>query len=282
MGVEEGQGHQSSGKGDESAAATHPAVVGRVQKDRKGPYPGQYRTSQESRPFRCRCRNGTGYSSPLAGRVQLTVRRLRRSGADIIYNKVYQILRSNGLVTASPAKSKQRKWVRYERLYSNAMWHTDWHTMKDPRMKGLNLITYLDDASRCVTGAALFEEATSENAVLVLRQAVGRFGVPATILSDNGSCFVGRGGRKKLTGSWMPTIFEQELLALDIALINSRPYHPQTNGKLERFHQSGDRDMALCQSCRLYRILQHRQVALGAGHRQLRDSDAGIPQQGRH
>ena len=37
--------------------------------------------------------------------------------------------------------------------------------MKDPRMKDLNLITYLDNASRCVTGAALFRETTSENAV---------------------------------------------------------------------------------------------------------------------
>ena len=113
--------------------------------------------------------------------VQLTVRRLRKSGSDISYSKVCRILKSNDLVTASPAKSRQRKWVRYERLYSNAMWHTDWHTMKDPRMEGLNLITYLDDASRCVTGAALFGEATSENAVMVLRQAVDRFGVPATI-----------------------------------------------------------------------------------------------------
>ena len=64
-------------------------------------------------------------------------------------------------------------------------------------MKGMNLITYLDDASRCVTGAALFKEAASENAVTVLRQAISRFGVPATILSDNGSCFVGVRGRKK-------------------------------------------------------------------------------------
>ena len=102
----------------------------------------------------------------------------------------------------SPTKSKQRKWVRYERLYSNAMWHTDWHAMKDTRMKGLNLITYLDDASRCVTGDALFREATSENAVIALRQAIAKFGVPATILSDNGSCFVGRGGRKKHAGPW--------------------------------------------------------------------------------
>ena len=170
--------------------------------------------------------------------VQMTVRRLRRDGCDISYARVYAILKSHDLVTASPAKSKQRKWVRYERLYSNAMWHTDWHVMKDTRMKGLNLITYLDDASRCVTGAALFKEATSENAVIVLRQAIGRFGVPATILSDNGSCFVGARGRKKSSGTWTPTLFEDELLTLNIGLINSRPYHPQTNGKLERFHRS--------------------------------------------
>ena len=170
--------------------------------------------------------------------VLRTTRRLREKGHDISYSRAYQIMKSNGLVVDSPAKSKRRKWVRYERLYSNAMWHTDWHAMKDSRMKDLNLITYLDDASRCVTGAALFQEATSANAVAVLRQAINRFGVPATILSDNGSCFVGRGGRKKPTGNWTPTLFENELLDLDIGLINSRPYHPQTNGKLERFHRS--------------------------------------------
>ena len=90
----------------------------------------------------------------------------------------------------------------------------------------------------CPTGTALFQEATSGNAVAVLRQAVGRFGVPATILSDSGSCFVGRGGRKKPTGNWTPTLFENELLNLGIGLISSRSYHPQTNGRLERFHRS--------------------------------------------
>ena len=170
--------------------------------------------------------------------VVRTAKRLRKEGHDISHHRAYGIMKSAGLVTDSPAKLRQRKWVRYERLYSNAMWHTDWHIMKDPRMRGLNLITYLDDASRCVTGAALFREATSKNAVTVLRQAIGRFGMPATILSDNGSCFVGAGGRKKPKGTWTPTLFENELLSLDIGLINSRPYHPQTNGKLERFHRS--------------------------------------------
>ena len=213
--------------------------------------------------------------------VQLTVRRLRKSGSDISYSKVCRILKSNDLVTASPAKSRQRKWVRYERLYSNAMWHTDWHTMKDPRMEGLNLITYLDDASRCVTGAALFQEATSENAVMVLRQAVDRFGVPATILSDNGSCFVGRGGRKRPAGSWTPTLFEDELLALNIVLDQLTAIPPTDQRQAGAIpSECRGRDMALCQSCRLYRILQHRQATLGSGHRQLRDSDAGLSQQG--
>ncbi len=162
-----------------------------------------------------------------------------RKNHDISYGRVYRILKKNGMVTASAAKSRRRKWVRYERLYANAMWHTDWHVMKDPRFHAYNLITYLDDASRCVTGAALFEHATSENAVLLLGLAIRRFGAPATILSDNGSCFVGQNGRKKgPMGTWQPTVFEEELLGRGIALINSRPYHPQTNGKLERFHRS--------------------------------------------
>ena len=71
----------------------------------------------------------------------------------------------------------------------------------------------------------------------VLRQAIKRFGTPATILSDNGSCFVGV-RRKEPKRSWQPTAFESELLDRGIELINSRPYHPQTNGKLKRFHRS--------------------------------------------
>ena len=70
--------------------------------------------------------------------------------------------------------------------------------MEDPRFRGLNLITYLDDAFRCATGTRLFKEVTSENAVVALRQ-VSEFGAPATVLSENGSCFVGRGGHKKPT-----------------------------------------------------------------------------------
>ncbi len=118
--------------------------------------------------------------------------RLLRKSSHISYHTVYQIMKSNGLARLSPEKSKKRKYVRYERLYSNAMWHVDWHVMKDPRLKGLQLVAYLDDASRCITGFGLFDSATSQNTVAVLRKAIKSFGTPDQILSDNGAQFTSR------------------------------------------------------------------------------------------
>ena len=186
-------------------------------------------------------------------------------------------MESAGLTTDFPAKSRQRKWARYERLYSNAMWNTYWHAMKDPRMKGLNLITYLDDASRRVTGAALFREATSENAVTVLRQAICGFGVPATIPSDNGSCFVGRDGHKRQTSTWTHPVRERAL-SLNIGLINSRPYHPQTNGKLERFHKSLEDEIWNYSGLGDYIEYYNTDRLHFTGYGQQRDAIDGLPQ----
>ena len=161
---------------------------------------------------------------------------VRTGNPDTSYKRAYRIMKENGLVTHSPAKSGKRKQVRYERKYSDAMWHTDWHVMY-PRFRGLNLVTYLDDSSRCIAAACLFTEVTSENAVHILREAIAKFGTLAAILSDDGLCFAGmRTGQP--AKSWTPTAFEAELLGRGIELINSRPYRPRTSGKLERFHRS--------------------------------------------
>ena len=154
-----------------------------------------------------------------AGVVRLACR-IRETNQDISFCDVYDIMRSENMVTPSPAKSKRRKWVRYERRYSNAMWHVDWHMIKDSRLKGLNLIVFLDDASRCVTGFGVFQDATSENAVLALRRAISESTAPAQMLSDNGRCFAGGkiwGPKKR----WIPTMFEEELLANNIVLITT-------------------------------------------------------------
>ena len=183
--------------------------------------------------------------------VLYTAKRLRKAHV-ISYRLVYQIMKKNGLVVPSAAKSMKRKWVRFERRYSNAMWHVDWHEMKEPRFRGLQLVTYLDDSSRCIMASMVFTQATSENAVLALRDAIRRFGTPATILSDNGSCFVGRGSRNASGKTWKATAFEAELLDRGIELINSRPHHPQTNGKLEMFHRSIENELGRHESMSEY------------------------------
>ena len=64
------------------------------------------------------------------------------------------------------------------------------------------------------------------------RAAFRRYGIPASVLTDNGAVFTGkprRGGRVAL---------EVELDLLGVRFHHSRPYHPQTCGKVERFHQT--------------------------------------------
>ncbi len=136
-----------------------------------------------------------------------------------------------GITVQSKNKSKRRKWVRYERRHSNAMWHVDWYVMKYPHPERVNLIVYLDDASCCVTGFELFSEAASENVVLTLRHTIRWFGTPGQILSNHGSQFMSSRltSKSRLTACW------QGLQTYGIVQVLARVKHPQTNGKIECF-----------------------------------------------
>ena len=57
-------------------------------------------------------------------------------GVHIDYDRIHQVLKTGGFVTPSRKRWIRRKWVRYEREYSNSLWHVDWHEIKDPRWKG--------------------------------------------------------------------------------------------------------------------------------------------------
>ena len=152
-------------------------------------------------------------------------------GRHIPHNRIHRVLKSMGLAKDEPRKQLRRKWVRYERKYSNSMWHTDW-TLIDG--KGW-LIAYLDDASRFVVGWGLFPEATSEHSVEVLKEAIKRHGKPASILTDRGIQFYAVEADDRLKGL---TVFEKYLIENEIRQILSRVNHPQTNGKVERFFKT--------------------------------------------
>jgi len=150
-------------------------------------------------------------------------------GLNLSHNRIHMVLKENGRALPEPSKQRRRKWVRYEREHSMSLWHTDWKQLSDGRW----WIAYMDDASRLIVGYGVFQEATAENTIQVLKQAIAKYGRPQEILTDRGSQFYANEGERKEKGI---SQFEQYLADKGIKHILCRVNHPQTNGKLERFY----------------------------------------------
>jgi putative transposase len=152
-------------------------------------------------------------------------------GTAIHHMKVYRVLKEEGLLYASARRHIRRRWIRYERAYSNELWHTDWHDMEHPSYRGKKLIVYEDDASRFIVGYGLFDEEASKHAVRVLDAALQEHGRPVQILSDRGSPFYAPETEAREKGL---TEFERYLMRNHIQQILCGVRHPETNGKLEK------------------------------------------------
>lgn len=159
----------------------------------------------------------------------LNLERDLRLGMDIkiSHNRIHEILLQLKKAKRSYKKAKRRKWVRFERYKSNSLWHTDW-----TKIGKENLIAYIDDASRFVTGWGLFKHATTANSILVLERAVATHGVPKAMLTGRDIQFYvsKQKGRKEPEASE----FDKYLKVHNIKHILARVNHPQTNGKVER------------------------------------------------
>jgi transposase InsO family protein len=131
-----------------------------------------------------------------------------------------------------PPKKKRRKNIQkprfFERSTPNQMWQTDICTF---RLAGKNayLIGFIDDYSRYITSLGLYRSQTAEHVLETYRMAVGEYGVPKEMLTDNGRQYTNWRGS---------TRFEQELKKDRVKHLRSRPHHPMTLGKIERFWKS--------------------------------------------
>ena len=156
---------------------------------------------------------------------------LGRAGADPpAVSTIHQVLRRNGLVAAQPPR-RPRADTRFEREISNDLWQID--ATQIPLGNGTKawVVDLIDDHSRYLLAALVGAAPTTELAWDSFEIAATRYGLPRQVLSDNGLCFTGR-----LHGT--AVAFETSLKELGVELINSAPYHPQTLGKLERFHRT--------------------------------------------
>jgi transposase InsO family protein len=180
----------------------------------------------------------------MAAAVKTKVVELKRDHPDLGIQKISQFLRRVLFLPVSretvrrtlheqqllkKRKPKPRRHPQkprfFERSTPNQLWQTDIFTF---RLAGKNayLIGFLDDYSRYVVGLDVFRSQTAEHVLEVYRTAVAEYGVPKEMLSDQGRQY----------SSWRGTTrFEAELRKDRVHHIKSRPHHPMTLGKIERF-----------------------------------------------
>lgn len=157
---------------------------------------------------------------------------LTKKGFGVSLRKISQVMVAEGFQKPCPKRKKPRKYRRYEWPISNYMWHTDWHVIKASKLKGTDIIIYLDDCSRKVMSHSLGKP-TTRNSLFALYNAIAKnMAMPVQLNSDHGTQFIPPKHDKKGKASHA---FQEALVELGIDFVPSRVKHPQTNGKMERF-----------------------------------------------
>ena len=144
---------------------------------------------------------------------------------------IWRTLKRHHLISPQPHKQPKSSFIRFEAQLPNQTWQCDatpWQLADGSPLEILNLI---DDHSRLCLASTAFPTVTAQDPVDVILSAADQFGLPASFLSDNAAVFTGRTRKGKVA-------LEIELEARGVELKHSTPYHPQTCGKVERFHQT--------------------------------------------
>ncbi len=144
---------------------------------------------------------------------------------------VWRILKRNGLITPQPHKRPRSSFIRFEAKLPNETWQLDSTPWQLADGSPVEILNFLDDKSRVALASTSFPTLKADDVVRVFHSASNTFGLPASLLSDNAAVFTGRSRRGKV-------LLELELERLGIVFKHSTPYHPQTCGKVERFHQT--------------------------------------------
>jgi transposase InsO family protein len=159
---------------------------------------------------------------------------LGQDGVVVSDATVWRILGRRGLITPSARKGPRKQWHRFERERPNDLWQlddTDYVLGSGTIVKVINMI---DDRSRLVPESRAVPVCTSKAAWQAFLSGAARYGLPRQVLTDNARAFHSLKGDE-------PCWFQQQLVTVGIDKIKTAPYHPQTNGKVERFHQTQHR-----------------------------------------
>ena len=151
---------------------------------------------------------------------------------------IWRALRARGFVTPQPHKRPRSSWIRFCAEFPNECWQADVTHVAAADGAVFEVLNIVDDHSRLCVASHAFVTVKGTDVVRTLHKAAGQWGYPAALLTDNGLVFSTQ-RRFEMAGA-----VEVELMALGIATKHARPYHPQTCGKVERFHQTLKRYLA--------------------------------------
>jgi transposase InsO family protein len=145
---------------------------------------------------------------------------------------IWRVLKARGFVSPQPHKRPKSSFVRFEADVPNEMWQADMTHVELANGEVFEVLNMLDDHSRVCVASRAMKVVKAADVVRVLHHSGARWGYPASFLTDNGLIF-STGRRYQVAGAT-----EQALFSLGIEAKHARPYHPQTCGKVERFHQT--------------------------------------------
>jgi transposase InsO family protein len=155
--------------------------------------------------------------------------RLPRSATLPSEATIWRVLSRRGHVQVTPSKAPKRAWRRFSAERANECWQIDATHYPLADRTQIEIINVIDDCTRLCVASVAVASCSRASSFDTLTHAAGTWGWPERILSDNGPAFVA---------------LADTLDNLGIGLRHSRPYHPQTCGKVERFHQTLKRYLA--------------------------------------
>ena len=162
-------------------------------------------------------------------------RRRRRSVPSVA--TICRVLSRRGFVVPQPHKRPRSSWRRFQAELPNECWQADTTHWALADGTDVDILNVIDDHSRLLVASRAFETTKAADVVETFHLAAATWGFPASVLTDNGAIFTAesRHGRCAM---------QNELARLGVVYKHSRPYHPQTCGKVERFHQTLKKHLA--------------------------------------
>ena len=145
---------------------------------------------------------------------------------------IHRILVSAGLVRPEPGKRPKASYTRFEASPPDELWQSDFTHWPIATVPGAAVVSWLDDHSRNLLHARAFATVTMDDVQAAFLQACAEHGIPARTLTDNGTVYTTR------PISATPGHFERTLALMGVRQSNGRPCHPQTQGKIERYHRT--------------------------------------------